>query len=100
MAQIKVTAEEVRKKAEELRNLNAQFQSKVEELSTDEQSLAAKWEGESRDAFHTAFNTDKAKWEEFHTAIEQYAVALDQIAAEYDRAEQANLQIASSRTVS
>ena len=98
MAQIKATASEIRKKAEELRNLNTQFDSKVEELAGDEQNVASKWEGEARDAFHNAFTTDKAKWDQFHTAVEQYAVALDNIAAEDEAKEAANVGIASTRT--
>lgn len=99
MPQIKVTASEVRKKAEELRQLNSQFSSKVDELTSQEQSVASKWEGEARDAFHNAFNTDKTKWDEFHRVIEQYAVALDNIATEYEAKENMNVNIASTRTV-
>lgn len=97
MAEIRVTAAEVRRKAEELRNLNSQFQSKVDELTNDEQSLAAMWEGDAKTAFHTAFNNDKTQWDAFHSLIEQYAVALDNIATEYDNKEAANASIASTR---
>lgn len=96
MAQIMVTSSELRKKAEELRNLNSQFNSKVEELSNDELNMASKWEGEARDAFHNAFNMDKVKWSDFYAAINQYATALETIAAEYERKEAENVVIASN----
>ncbi len=98
MAEIRVTAAEVRKKAEELRSLNSQFQQKVEALVGSEQSLGSMWEGEAKNTFHTAFNNDKNQMDSFHTAIEQYAVALDNIAAEYEKREQMNQSIASQRT--
>lgn len=98
MAEIRVTAAEVRKKAEELRSLNSNFQQKVESLVNSEQSLGAMWEGEAKDAFHAAFNNDKTQMDNFHTAIEQYAAALDRIAAEYEKREAQNANIASQRT--
>ena len=97
MAEIKVTSAELRKNAGELRSLNGQFKSKVDELVNDEMSLASMWEGDAKTAFHQAFNNDKNQWDAFHSLIEQYAVALDNIAREYDNREAANQNIASSR---
>lgn len=97
MAEIKVTSAEVRRKAEELRSLNSQFQSKVDQLVSDEDSLNKMWEGDANIAFHTAFNNDKGQWDAFHSLIEQYAVALDNIATEYDNKEAMNQNIASTR---
>ena len=98
MAQIMVTASEVHKSAEQLRNLNAQFQTKLDSLVSRESALVSKWEGDAREAFHNAFNIDKAKMDEFHQVIDEYAVALDQIATNYENAEGKTTQIASSRT--
>lgn len=98
MAEIRVTAAEIRKKAQELRSLNSQFQKNVETLVGSEQSLASMWEGDAKTAFHNAFNNDKSQMDNFHSAIEQYAAALDRIADEYEKREAMNAEIASNRT--
>ena len=97
MAEIRVTSAELRRKAEELRNLNSQFKAKVGDLTNCEQSLASMWEGDAKTAFHTAFNNDRIQWNNFHTLIEQYIVTLMNIATEYDNKEAMNASIASSR---
>ena len=98
MAEIRVTTAEVRKKAEELRNLNSQFKQKVEALVSNEQALAAMWEGDSQRAFHNAFNNDKIQMDNFSSVMEQYTIALENIATEYDNKEALNTQIATQRT--
>ena len=60
MAEIMVTASEVHNRAEQLKNLNSQFQTKLDSLVSRESALVSKWEGDAREAFHNAFNTDKA----------------------------------------
>lgn len=97
MAEIRVTSAELRRKAEELKNLNSQFKTKVGDLTTCEESLASMWEGDAKTAFHAAFNKDKIQWNNFHTLIEQYIVTLNRIAEEYDRKEAMNANIASAR---
>lgn len=97
MAEIRVTTAEVRKKAEELRNLNGQFKQKVEALVTNEQALAAMWEGDAKTAFHNAFNNDKIQMDNFSSVMEQYTIALENIAIEYDNKEAINTQIATQR---
>ena len=97
MAQIRVTSAELRRKADELKNLSNQFKTKVGDLTTCEQNLASMWEGDAKTAFHAAFNRDKIQWNNFHTLIQQYIVTLQNIAAEYDRKEAMNASIASRR---
>lgn len=55
------------------------------------------WEGEAKNAFHNAFQNDKAKMQNFKTAIDQYVAALQNIAAKYAQAEAANVNTASTR---
>ena len=98
MAEIMVTPSEVHSRADELRNLNSQFLAKVDALTSSETNLTNMWEGEARDAFHSAFTNDRGQMENFHTVIDQYATALDNIATEYESREAANVQIASNRT--
>lgn len=98
MGLIQVSATELKAKAGELRNLNSQFKTQVGNLESQEQTLVGMWEGEARDAFNNAFNNDKAQMDNFYNLIEQYCVALENIAAKYDMAEAQNVSTAASRT--
>ncbi len=98
MGLIQVSASELKVKAGELRNLNSQFKTQVGNLESQEQALIGMWEGEARDAFNVAFNNDKTQMDNFHNLIEQYCVALENIAAKYEMAEAQNLSTASRRT--
>lgn len=97
MGEIKVTPQEVHNKADEIKNLNAQFKGKVDNLTTAEQSLVAMYEGPTRNAFDREYNKDKAQWETFHKVIEQYVQALHTIADKYAQKEMENLEIANTR---
>ncbi len=97
MAAFQVTASELRTKAGELRDMNAQFKTQVGNLESQEQSLASMWEGEAKTAFHTAFNNDKVQMDNFYNLIEQYCAALENIATQYEMAEMQNVNTASTR---
>lgn len=98
MSEIQVTTAQLRAKAEELRNLNSKFSTQVEELASEENSLNSMWEGEAKDAFHTAFNNDKTQMETFHAEVEKYVNALEQIIQKYEDAERKNASTASMRS--
>lgn len=98
MALIQVTAAQLRAKASELRSANGNFKSQVGSLESQEGSLASMWEGEAKNAFHTAFMNDKAQMDKFYDLIEQYCRTLEDIAQKYEQAEAVNTQTASNRT--
>jgi len=98
MAAFMVTSGELRSKANELRNLNAQFKTQIGNLETQEGSLVSMWEGAARDAFDMAFKNDKTQMDNFYNLIEQYCAALEAIAAKYDEAEARNLSTAQTRS--
>lgn len=98
MAEIKVTSGELKSKASELRQLNGQFKKAVEEMTANEQQLVGMWDGETKEAFHNAYNADKTQMDVFYQTIEKYCQALETNAAKYEAAEQKNLSTASSRT--
>ncbi|MDE7261697.1 MAG: WXG100 family type VII secretion target [Oscillospiraceae bacterium] len=98
MSYFMVTASQLRAKAEELRQSNEQFKSQVNTLNDQEAHLGAMWEGESKNAFHNAFQRDKAQMDNFFNAIAQYVNALESIAQKYEEAERQNIEIASNRT--
>ncbi len=98
MATIRVSANELRVRAEQLHSENASLSSKIEEFEAAAQALAAQWEGEARDAFVNACNMDKEQMDNFSAVIEAFYQALLEIAKKYEEAEDANLNIATSRS--
>ncbi len=97
MALIQVTSSELRKRAEQLRELNTKYQTQVTNLEGAEQSLKSMWEGQANHAFHNEFVKDKGQMDSFHSAIEQYVIALMNIAQKYEQAEMKNTDTASKR---
>ena len=100
MGVIRVTATELRAKAEELSSLNANLKTNVSDLEASEQNLATMWDGEAKDAFHQAFNNDKIQMTNFTTLIDKYVATLQAIAAKYAQAESTNVNTASTRSYS
>ena len=109
MAEILTTSAQLRSKAEELSNINAKFKQQVDQLESTETALVSMWEGDSKEAFHGAFNNDKVplryrssaeseQMHNFYNAIAQYVSALNQIATNYDNAEKANVEVGTTRT--
>jgi WXG100 family type VII secretion target len=98
MAEFQVTAQQLRTKAGELRDMNSKLKGYIEELVEKEANLATMWEGEAQQAFRNAFQQDKGQMDNFYNAIEQYASALEAIAAKYEQAESTNYNTASSRS--
>lgn len=98
MASFRVTSSQLTSQANELSQLNGRFKAAVEQLVTSESSLNSMWEGEAKNAFHTAFMNDKGKMDEFYNLILTYVERLNTIATRYNQTEATNTQIASNRT--
>ena len=94
MAEIKVNAAQVKAAADKLRALNKSFKSETENLVQSQQTLNGMWDGEANDKFNAAFSQDKGKMDQFHQAIERFASTLEQIAQNYDNAENRSTGIA------
>lgn len=97
MSDFRVTVNELKSKVETLRQLNGQFKSQVDELTTTEANLTSMWEGPARDTFHRAFEGDKIQMGNFYNAVEVYAQRLEEIASRYMQAEETNTAIAHER---
>ena len=96
-SEIRLTSEQLRAKKEMLQQLNRKFLDVVNSLEATVKTLDGSWEGETHDAFYSAFQNDRAQMNNFHQAIEQFSAALDQILAKYQAAENSNISIAQSR---
>lgn len=98
MSEFRVTASQLRQKAQELSQLNSSLNTEISNLQQSESNVCSMWEGEAKNAFHTAFTQDKTGMDNFKQAIDSYVQALNQIADSYERAEQQNVQIATTRS--
>ncbi len=98
MADFTVSINDLKTKVDSLRQLNGQFKGQVEELAGTESNLNGMWEGQARETFHNAFESDKIQMNNFYNAVEVYAARLEAIAARYAQAESTNIDIASTRT--
>ncbi|MCI9162214.1 MAG: WXG100 family type VII secretion target [Lachnospiraceae bacterium] len=98
MALIRVTASQVRNTSSSLRDYNQNFSTQVQNLQESEASLSSMWEGQAKDAFHAAFESDKEFMIQFNKLVDQYCQALDNIAAEYEKAENVNTETARTRS--
>lgn len=98
MAEFKVTSGELKNKADELRQLNNQLRKAVEEMTGNEQQLISMWDGEAKEAFNKAYNSDVQQMDEFSVVIDKYCQTLDTNAAKYEQAEQKNISTATARS--
>lgn len=97
MSMFRVSSGELRQKAQQLEQMNAQFKTAVESLANQEQNLATMWEGEAQKAFRTAFNNDRQQFMNFYNGIAKYIQALQDAAQQYEQAEAKNLSTAQTR---
>ncbi len=97
MSMFRVTTTILRAEAEKLKELNEQFKSNVEMLTEKENSLSGMWEGEARNAFHTAYSNDKVQFDNFYRVINEFVNRLQEDAAAYDKAESIAVDIATKR---
>lgn len=97
MAYFQVTPSELRQTAGTLREYNQSLKTQVENLTSAEGTLNTQWEGAAKDAFHNAFMNDKIYMDNFAAEIEKYCATLEIMAAEYEKAEAANVETAASR---
>lgn len=98
MANITVNTSTITNKAGELKTLNSSLKTQIEELTSTESALNSMWEGNANDAFHKAFTQDINQMNEFYNAIEKYITSLQEIVSVYEKAENANLNTANTRS--
>ncbi len=97
MVSLQVTPAELKAKANDLRGQNDILKGHITTMRDQETALAGKWEGPTQAAFRQAFQSDAAQMDNFTTLIEQYCATLEQIAQNYEQAENYNEQLASNR---
>lgn len=98
MSKINVTIAELVNAANTLNELNNSFKSKITEMNSLESELGAMWQGDSNNAFRTAYSSDREQWTTFSQVIDQYIQGLNRIAEKYSEAEGSNVDTARTRT--
>ena len=98
MSRIELTVQEMNKAINDLTSKNREFAAQVSQLEALQQELAAEWKGDSNTAFNAEFQKDKKAWTDFSSLVDNYIAALQNIMAEYNRAESVNLETAKNRT--
>lgn len=93
MAQFTVSPEELKNRAEELRNQNAQLKQQIEDLISYANALDSQWEGEAHDKFKSEFNRDSVQMTNFYNAIQEYCYRLEEISMKYQKAEIENANL-------
>ena len=97
MSMFRVTPTQLKAEADKLSELNQQFRNEVEALTEKETALSNMWEGQARDAFHNAYATDKAQFDNFYKGINEFVLRLTEAANDYDRADTTGAGIANTR---
>ena len=97
MPEIRVSAQQLSAKADELQQLNESLKSQIGILESTEASIAGMWEGSAKETFHSEFQKDKGQMETLKTTFDQYITVLREIAANYAQKEAMNQEIASER---
>lgn len=80
-----------------LTNYNKNFQTKLNELQSEQRKTDAMWDGEANTAFNEEFNKDIRQFTEFHLAVNEYIRQLQTIKTNYENAETNNTRIAKTR---
>ena len=97
MAEFNVSISELANKANQLNELNQTFKSHVGTMTDLENGLNSMWEGEARNAFHTAFGNDVQQMGTFYNTVAKYVETLLNAAAKYQEAEMLNVEIGKTR---
>lgn len=98
MAYIYMESSSLSERADELEVLNERFIAIVNNLNDYEANLSSMWEGETKDAFRTAYQRDSVQMRNFYNAIAMYIMKLRAIIERYRQYEMINTDRAVTRT--
>lgn len=97
MAEIKVTSQELRNKANDLQGYISKFEAERQNLVTAEKTLMSTFEGDAANAFNRNFTTFDSQMVNFKKVVDEYVVKLNSIAESYERSEAQAAQIAEQK---
>ena len=97
MADIKVSTQQLRNVASQLSTMKSRLVNEASAMRTNQRTLTGQWDGPSNEAFDRAFNRNVSEFENFNNLVQDYINALNNYAAQYERMEQENQNIAATR---
>ena len=97
MAEIKVTSQVLRNKANDLKGYIGKFESERQNLVTAEQTLMTKFEGDAATTFDANFKAFNSQMENFKKVVDEYVVKLNSMAEAYERSEAQAAQAAGQK---
>jgi len=97
MAEMIVTSGTLAQKKDELEQLNAQLNSLKGQYESAEAAMSAKWEGDTKAAFHSTFVQNMNAVDTFIKEVSNYVATLSAIISKYETTEAENQAIASGR---
>ena len=97
MSYLRVDIGELVRTANDLNELNESLKNRINNLISQEAALNNMWEGEARERFHNAFNSDINQMKVFSDTVSKYVEVLLKIAQSYAEHESQNVQVANTR---
>lgn len=97
MSTFYVNVPEIVRTVNALSELNASLKSRINTLVDQEATMNGMWEGEARERFHSAFQSDIAQMRVFSNTVTNYAEVLSRIAQSYVENENRNVDVATTR---
>lgn len=88
MAEIKISTQELKSTAIDIRSLNNKMDEDLKDCSNEIEKLRSTWQSDGAEEIRSAMNTLKPKFEEYKNVIESYAKFLDTTAESYESTEQ------------
>ena len=98
MGTIRVTAAELRNRAEDLNESNYELKNVIEDFQQELDTLLMIWEGDACAAFKDAADKDKVQMENFTGVIDDFYKSLLIMARKYEAAERYNTDLANKRS--
>ena len=89
MADIKITFEEVKQKAEAVRTCNKALDEDLQTIRTKIKDLEAQWESDASITIRSKIDNMSTKFQEYYDVIESYAKFLDTTVQDYTDTESA-----------
>ena len=84
MSQLKIKSDELRGYAIDMRNKINSMRESLNHASLDMDRTVNAFEGNAADTFRNQYNSLKPRFDDFYSAMENYAIFLDKVADEYD----------------
>ncbi|UFT99202.1 pore-forming ESAT-6 family protein [Radiobacillus kanasensis] len=86
---IKVSLNEVSNTAGQIRTLNEQLSTRLDQIKRDMNDLASTWQSDASNTIRSNFNALAPRFEEYRQVVDSYAKFLDATVTNYNTAETA-----------